>query len=433
MTGNLDTEIIGLALNTPRDLRDLIAGNVQPEYFANPVHADTWRIIQRLDSEGQPVDPQTVYAARHHADPLTRQKITPLWLAECHRAAPIGHVGTSRAKLIREQYDQRETHKALTRASQDLEGGVPTSEVRLELMAALQEVTDDKTTLTTLGDSLTETIASFDMPSRFTPTPWAQLNRIIRGWRPGGLYVVGARPGAGKSMFLQVAGLSLANSGPVLFEAMEMDHTEVTKRVIAQVSQVGQGYLHGLDSRGESRLDSAQRQQVNDAAARIQSLPLVYGHHAYTPAAIREHARQLRARGPLAGIVIDYLQLMNAGYRIDNRVQEISVITRALKLMAGEFDCPVILASQLSRAGTGRPELTHFRDSGSIEQDGDVLIGLWSGGEEQRPDGGLDLDAVVLKNRQGATATATLYRHGPTATIEDADRSPIAAPVKKEG
>ena len=124
---------------------------------------------------------------------------------------------------------------------------------------------------------------------------------------------------------------------------------------------------------------------------------------------------------------------MNVGYRIDNRVQEISIITRELKQMAGEFDCPVILASQLSRAGVGRPELTHFRDSGSIEQDGDVLIGLYTGGEDQRKDGGLDLDAIVLKNRQGATATATLYRHGPTATIEDADRSPIAAPVKKEG
>ncbi len=435
MTGShtLDSEVIGLALASQRDLRDLMAANVQPDHFNNPLHNQTWRVIQKLDAENQVVDAQTVYAGRHTADPMVRDKITLAWLFDCFQNAPVGHVGTTRARLLREQYDQRATTLALQRANQCLQDGMLTSEVRLELMAALQEVTDDKATLTSLSDSIRETVSGFDKPSRFTPTPWQKVNSIIRGWRPGGLYVIGARPAAGKSLFLQAAAVALANTGPVLFEAMEMDHTEVTTRVLSQVSQVSQGYMAGLGSDGKPRMDTHQRGLVNEAAQRIGNLPLVYGHNAYTPASIREHARQLRARGPLAGIVIDYLQLMNVGYRIDNRVQEISIITRELKQMAGEFDCPVILASQLSRAGVGRPELTHFRDSGSIEQDGDVLIGLYTGGEDQRKDGGLDLDAIVLKNRQGATATATLYRHGPTATIEDADRSPIAAPVKKEG
>lgn len=421
----LDNEVIGLALTSTRNLRDLVSANVQANHFNNPVHGETWRIIQKLDAENQPVDPQTVYAARAEADGLVRSHIQMGWLFDCYQNAPIGPVAANRARLLREQYDHRETSLALTRSGQLLSEGVPAAEVRLQLMAALQEVTEDKATLTTLGDSIVETITGFDMPSKFTATPWAQLNKIIRGWRPGGLYVVGARPAAGKSLFLQGAAVALANTGPVLFEAMEMDHTEVTTRVLAQVSQVSQGAMGGLGTDGRSRLDGHQRDRVTNAAQRIEKLPLVYGHNAYTPASIREHARQLRARGPLAGIVIDYLQLMNVGYRIDNRVQEISIITRELKQMAGEFDCPVLLASQLSRAGVGRPELTHFRDSGSIEQDGDVLIGLYTGGEEQRIDGGLDLDAIVLKNRQGATATATLHRHGPTATIEDAERPPI--------
>ena len=427
-THTLDDEVIGLALASQRDLRDLVTAHVKAEHFASPLHADTWRIIQEIDAADQPVDPQTVYAARANVDSLVARQITLPWLMQCLHVAPMGYVGTSRARLLKDAYDRRETTAALIRAQQALDGGVNVRDVRLETMSALQNVTDDDTSLTTLADSIGKVVQGFDQVARYAPTPWRSLNRSIRGWRPGALYVVGARPGIGKSLFLQAAALSLSNHGQVLFEALEMEHEEITIRLLAQVSEVSQGLMGGIREDGKSPLGDAQRARIDQARQRIQDLPLTFARGGSTVERIREHARQLRARGPLAGIVVDYLQLMRTDRRIDNRVQEISMITRQLKMLAGEFDCPVLLASQLNRASVqyGQPPtLTALRESGSIEQDADVVVLLHTDGEEPDVHGGLDLDAIVAKNRQGALGTATLHRHGPTATIEDADREPI--------
>ena len=422
----LEQKVLGIAFASPRDLQDLTAARVRPEHFQQPVNRGIWEIIQTLESKGEHVDHETVFAARHLADKMVASKITPTYLFECFQASPWGHVGGTYAGLLREQFDQHQTEATLTRARQLLDGGTPSREVRLATLDALQASTDDQGTLETTGTVLEATLKTFDQVQRFTPTPWGNINRAVRGWRPGGLYVIGARPGVGKSFMLQAAAISLAAHGPVVYESLEMPSSEIMIRMLAQLSGVKQLKMAGLREDGTSRLSPNDRRLVEAAATQIAGLPLAFGRGTKTVMDVRENARVARGKGPLAGIIVDYIQLVQGSNLKADRVQEVSQISRDLKLLAMEFDCPVLSASQLNRGsvqGNQRPTLTALRESGSIEQDADVVMLMEKPSWDEGPDGGIEIDVHVAKNRQGPTATAFLDRNGPLARIvEDPDR-----------
>lgn len=416
---SLEQKVLGLAFTSPRDFQDLIAASVRPEHFHNPVNRAVWEIALSLEASGQHVDPETVFAARTSVDVLAGKRVTRDYLFACYQAAPIGHVATTYAGLLRGEHDRMETGSALVRAQQSLDGGVDPQTVRLEALTALQAVTDTQSDLVTTSDSLTETFEALDQIARYAPTPWRGLNRAIRGWRPGGLYVVGARPGVGKSLVLQATALLLADRGPVVYESLEMSHAEIMVRMLAQSTGVPQYKLTGLRDDGTSALSPVDREALSGARQQIQRLPILFGQGTRTIMDVREHSRNARARGPLAGIVVDYLQLMSGVRRTSDRVQEVSQITRELKLLAMEFDCPVIVASQLNRAGDGSPTLTSLRESGSIEQDADVVILLEKPSWEPGPSGDLELDAIIAKNRQGPTSFVPLLTNGAVARVTD--------------
>lgn len=430
----LERGAIGIALQGARDLRDMHM--VKPEWFTNPVHAGVWRIIQTLEGDGQQVDPLIVAGNVQYADELVRKQITGEFLASCLIEAPFGHLGETYGRRLREAHDRHTTSQALVRAQQMLEGGASTRDVRLEAMQGLQAVTDEEAALVGLHQSVGETLLSFDEVTPYVPTPWKQINKSIRGWRPGGFYVVGARPAVGKSLVLQAAALDLARRGPVILETMEMSHREVTTRLLSTMTGISQNLLVGRRDDGTSALGPSEWDQLNQAGKQLAALPLAYGERTRTPSDIREHARAARARGPLQGIFVDYLQLMAGGGRTENRVQELTTFTRQLKQMAMEFECPVIVASQLNRnaANVGRaPHVAELRDSGSIEQDADVVILLHADPSVTTPvvngrDIGVPLDAIIGKNRQGPESVGQLRRFGTTATIaDDPNRSRITA------
>lgn len=419
---SLDRQVLGLALNGPRDLRDV--RHVNAQWFNDPVCAAVWPVVQRLDSEGTPLDVQVLAGNVGDVDPMWRGRVTLEWLFDCWHSAPIGHLGIQYADQLKEQYWRRTMADGLIRGQQLLDGNASVREARLEVMSTLEGIDLDSAADPDMDQIIDEALDTYDRPSRFTPTPWDGLNRIVRGWRPGGLYVIGARPGVGKSLMLLQAAVSLTGHGPVLLENLEMGPGEVMTRFISSAANVPLGKLNGRRPDGSGGPSEWDWQAIREAAGRARQMPLVIrGQRTRTPLDVREHARAAAGSGKLAGIVVDYLQLLHAARRTDSRVQEVSEITRELKLMAGEFDCPVIIASQLNRESqkdsTAGPNLMALRESGSIEQDADVVLLVTEDKASQGTSDEVCIDAAVLKNRQGPQGKFPLVRAGKTATIQD--------------
>ena len=418
---NIERQILGLAMNGPRDLADV--RKVKPEWFTDPRCKAVWEVVQRLDADGQPIDAQLLAGQLGDIEPMIRRQIDPIWLFDSWHQAPSGGVGEAYAQDLQERYWRRATADTLTRAHQLLEGGTNIREVRLEAMEGLERIDMDSVTAPSIGELVAGNLEAYQAVTRFIPTPWKGLNKIIRGWRPGGLYVIGARPGVGKSLILQQAAMSLAQSGgTVLFETLEMSASEVVTRIISNMSGVGLKYLNGLRPDGTGGPNEHEWARLRETSEHVRQLPLVIRDKgSTTPLDVREHARDAQTDGRLAGVIVDYLQLMSSGQRIESRQQEISMFTRHLKLLAKEFDCPVIVASQLNRDGVKdgqEPTLNALRESGSIEQDADVVV-LVAEDKDALPGDDVPINATVAKNRQGPIRRFPLVRHGGTATITD--------------
>ena len=417
----LERQIIGLALNGTTDLGDV--RRVKPEWFADVRHAHIWQKVQELDAQGSPVDVQILWDAVSKLEPGKRTGIDRMYLYDAWSQAPAGHVGEQYAQSLAEQYQRREVGNVLTRTAQLLESGMDVREIRLGAIDDLTGLDASEQSGQPLPEILDGLLEDYRTPSRFTVTPWKSLNRVIRGWRPGGLYIVGARPGVGKSLFLLDAAFGLARHGTVLLETLEMSAKEVGNRLLASKSGVEMRFLNGLLPDGSGGPNDQEMVALRETRDRLATVPLMIRDKGMTTALdIREHAREAAAHGTLSGIVVDYLQLMSSGGRVESRQQEISTFTRQLKLMAKEFDCPVIVASQLNRDGVKdgqRPTLNALRESGSIEQDADVVI-LLSESEFAEPGATqVPISVSVAKNRQGPNREFELLRDGSRAQIVD--------------
>lgn len=417
----LDQQILGLAMNGQRSLADVRM--VRAEWFDNPVVASVWPVVQALDAEGLAIDPQVIMGHISDVPAEHRRQVTLIWLFDCYRSAPVAQIGEQYAAQLKARYWRRQLANSLERGTQLLEGNADIRQVRLEVMATL-----DKLELGSEGDeSFTEvldaTVEGFGETSRYVQTPWDGLNEAIAGWRPGGLYVIGARPGVGKSLLLMQASLALAETGTVLFEALEMTPSEVMTRIIANQSHVSMGRLKGKRPDGSGGPSPEDWARIRETAEAVRGTDLlIRGRGVKTPLDIREHARDAKSKGQLSAVVVDYLQIMGGNGR-ENRATEIAAFTRQLKLMAMEFDVPVIVASQLNRESVkdgATPTLAALRESGSIEQDADVVALLNAEAPDPLdPNGEVRIKTVVAKNRQGPLTAFNLVRDGRTARIVD--------------
>jgi len=243
-----------------------------------------------------------------------------------------------------------------------------------------------------------------------THTGIRDLDRITRGFRAGQLVVVAARPSVGKSaLAVQAAYYNAARDGrPVGFISLEMSEEELTDRLLALSSQINAHELRDTD------IDEYRMEHISNALGRLSNLPLYVDEHSNsTLPDVVARARALRAGAGVELLIIDYLQLMYDGDSGNNRVQELTRITRALKQLARELHIPVVILSQLSRAIETRtehtPMLSDLRDSGSIEQDADIVIFV------HRPDYYDDkapanqAELIVAKQRNGPTGKARAW------------------------
>ena len=229
------------------------------------------------------------------------------------------------------------------------------------------------------------------------------------------LILLAARPGMGKTSFaLNIAEYAaITKEKKVAFFSLEMSKEQLVSRMLSTKGQIsGQTLRTG-------KLSDKEWERLIEAGDILSNAPIYIDD---TPGiTIPEMKAKLRRLGNVDLVVIDYLQLMSSAKRIDNRVQEISEITRNLKIMAKELDVPVLTLSQLSRASEQRtdhkPVLSDLRDSGSIEQDADIVMFLYREGYYESGDMDENADknsgeCIVAKNRHGETRSVPLHWQG---------------------
>ena len=243
------------------------------------------------------------------------------------------------------------------------------------------------------------------------PSGFRDLDRLTSGFQPGNLVIVAARPSMGKSALAlcMAANLAVRKQVPVALFTLEMSKAEVTQRLMCSEAKVESQRLRS----GKLAADDWPR--LTAACDKLAKAPIyVDDTGSMTIMGIRAKARRLKSKEPNLGlIVVDYLQLMTSDSSYENRVQEVSQISRSLKVLARELDIPVIAMSQLSRAveqrHDKRPILSDLRESGSLEQDSDLVAFIYRDEyyNDESPDQGI-AEVHLAKHRNGPTGTVKL-------------------------
>lgn len=383
---------------------------VAAEDFYQPKHTTIFAAIAQLASNGMPTDVIAVSDALAKAGEISRIG-GAMYLHELTGTPPTAANAGFYAQIVKDKAILRRLVEAGMRIQQMgyASEGVPAEladNARAELEHAAGTAVAD---VVTIGAPYLSLTAELNARPRYIETPWREVNELIGGLRPGGLYVIGARPGEGKSiMALQIA-QQLAHSGPVAFSSLEMGVDELLTRLISLRGKIHMGPL----TRHELGPDEWER--VAALRTDIQRMPLyVDARSGVNITQIKGFARTVQRKGKVTGVVVDYLQLITGDTRRDRHVV-VGEISRQLKILARDLDCPVVALSQLNRDSVGKgrraPSLGDLRESGSIEQDADVVVLLQREFDEQ--DNPTDrLKVFVAKNRHGKTGMRTLLFEG---------------------
>ena len=254
-------------------------------------------------------------------------------------------------------------------------------------------------------------------------TGYIDVDKILSGLQPSTLTIVGARPGMGKTSFAlgMLVHVGANERKPALMFSLEMSHLELTQRLLASES--------GVDSKKMKlgQLSEGDWKKVTNQVSRLSQAPIYIDDNPHlTVMDIRSRARRLKKQhGELGLVMIDYLQLMTGRTKAENRQVEVAEMSRGLKILARELNCPVIALSQLSRGLESRqdkrPMLSDLRESGSLEQDADIVMFLYRESEYD-PQASPEAEVIVAKHRNGPTDNAKLVWRGHLARFDNLGR-----------
>ena len=409
----------GMLLST-----DAIASVVErlgPADFYRPAHQSVYDAILDLYGRGEPVDAVTVAAELDRRKLLRRIGGAP-YLHTLISTVPTAANAGYYAGIVAEKALLRRLVQAGTRVVQyGYAGadGADTAEVVDRAQAAVYSVTEGRATQdfqpleTLLAPALDEieAIASGGGPAHGVPTGFAALDAVTNGLQPGQMVIVAARPGVGKSVLAldMLRSCAIRNRmGGAIF-SLEMSRSEIVMRLLCAEASINLTDMRSGRMRDEDSARLADR--MND----ISAAPLYIDDSPnLTMTEIRAKARRLRQKADLKLLVIDYLQLMSSGKRSESRQHEVSEFSRSLKLLAKELEIPVIALSQLNRGPEQRtdkkPMLADLRESGSLEQDADLVLLIHRPDVLHHDDSARagEADLILAKHRNGPTTTVTL-------------------------
>ena len=418
---NLDAEasLLGAMLLNDEPVGLAIEQQLVAEDFYKPAHGHVFAAIKALSGAAEAVDVVTV------ADELRRNNLLDElgglnFLLELQNATPSISSAGRYVRIVRDTSILRR----LIRGASDIAdiGYSAPSDIKIAIDKAEQIVFDIgdeqiSDSLQKLHD-LTGTVAQiledrFDAKADITGvrTGYTKLDKLLSGMQPGTLNIIGARPAMGKSAFALGMAVSAARTTnrPVMFFSLEMSSTELTQRILSAEAQVDS------DRMRTGRLQDADWTKITNAINRLE-IPLYIDDTAQiTVMQIRQKLRRVNVSdGPPAMVVIDYLQLMGGGNN-ESRQLEVAEISRGLKLLAREFNIPVVALSQLSRGieqrQDRRPVLSDLRESGALEQDADVVMFLYreeAANAEASPNERGVAECLVQKHRSGPTGNIRL-------------------------
>jgi replicative DNA helicase len=418
---NLDAEesVLGAMMLSPGAI-GAVSEALSAADFYRESHAKIYRAGLALYGRGEPVDAITLVDELEQRGELEdvggRVRIHEL-AALVPAAANAGHY----ARIVRDMATLRGLIRAgseIARMGIDRDGQEVTElvdraeQVVFELAQA--RVSGDFTHIEELLKDSFERItqlyeAGLDVTG--VPTGFRELDHLTSGFQPGNLVILAARPSMGKSglALCSAANLAVRQETPVALFTLEMSKSEVTQRLMCSEAKVESQRLRS----GKLAPDDWPR--LTAACDRLAKAPIyVDDTGSVTMMEIRSKARRLKMREPGLGlIIVDYLQLMTSGASVENRVQEVSAISRSLKVLARDLEVPVLALSQLSRAveqrHDKRPILSDLRESGSLEQDADLVLFIYRD-EYYNPE---------TTDQQGlAEVQLAKHRNGPTGMVK---------------
>jgi replicative DNA helicase len=418
---NLEAEesVLGAMLLSPTAVGN-VSEILDASDFYRESHGKIFLAALGLWAKGEPVDAITIaneLDERGQLEDVGGQSR----IAELAALVPSTSNVEHYARIVKEMATLRGLVRAgqeITRLGQDRPGEVADLVDRAEQVVfelAQQRVTSDFSHIEVLLKETFERItqlyeAGVDVTG--VPSGYRELDLLTSGFQPGNLVILAARPSMGKSSLgLGIAtNLAVRTETPVALFTLEMSKSEVTQHMMCSEAKVESQRLRS------GRLAPDDWPRLTAACDRLTKAPIyVDDTGSTTIMEVRSKARRLKSREPALGlIIVDYLQLMTSGVTAENRVQEVSQISRALKVLARDLDVPILAMSQLSRAveqrHDKRPILSDLRESGSLEQDADLVFFIYRDeyylGEESDQQGVAEV--ILAKHRNGPTGTVKL-------------------------
>ncbi|WP_215456639.1 replicative DNA helicase [Streptomyces sp. ATCC 21386] len=397
------------------DVVEVLAGT---DDFHAPRHEMVYGAILALHGGGQPADPITV--ANHLREQGLLTKVGgAAYLHTLVEAVPTAANAEYYAGIVRDCAIRRRLVEAGTRIVQlgydgsDATEAMDAAQGELNDAAKVREDPDSAM----IGDDFADLISELETLQRDghaqgVLTGYTDLDGLTHGLHPGQMIIVAGRPALGKSTLGvdMVRQAAIRDGRPCAFFSLEMSRREVQHRIISAEARIGLHHIRGGSMTDTDWVRFAQHlPRVKAAPLTIDATPN------QTITQIKARCRRLKQRGGLDLVVIDYLQLLSSGTarRTETRQQEVSDMSRSIKLMAKELEVPVVVLAQLNRGPEQRtdkkPQVSDLRESGSLEQDADVVILLHreDAYDKDSPRAG-EADIIVGKHRNGPTATITV-------------------------
>lgn len=433
-----EQSVLGAMIVDPQCIAE-VATEVRPEFFYIPQHKEIYTVIITMFEINQVVDFVSLLE-KLKSNKIYDEAGGKAYLTQLVQTVPSAANVKTYIGIIRERYYARALIGAANSILKDIEENAVSTDKLIE--SAEQRIYDirtgnDKSGLTSIKDIIEQ--ETYDRLSKIAdpethndyvgiPCGIGELDKMITGLNKSDLIILGARPSMGKtSMALNIARNVAVDTGKtVCFFSLEMSRDQLAQRLLSSESGIDSAKLR------TGELTADEWTMLTRAGAHLSETNLYFDQT--SDITVPEMKAKLRRMKKVDLVIIDYLGLMHSARRIENRVQEISEITRNLKIMAKEFNIPVIVCSQLSRGTEGKgkshkPGLADLRDSGSIEQDADIVLFLYRDAyynNEKSSEDDLSEESksecIVAKNRHGETGRVELHWDAKHTRFTSVDR-----------